>query len=335
VNREGGWELPLAPLGAAGVDIFFVLSGFIIWVTTIDQGLSPREFLFRRAVRILPLYWSVTLFVGFMTFALPSLFNTLGFDSYNLICSILFIPAKNIYLREIVPTYVQGWTINYEALFYLMFACAISAPRKYWFGIALFSILGVAALGTLVVVKNAGDPAWFWTRPIILEFAFGLAAGWLFNNTNTWLPPRILIAIAIAGSIALLSTQIENIGYPPNGSYPSRVALWGVPSALLVLSLPCLEKEGYTLRSNSLWALGDASFSIYMTHIMVLPVAGLIWRKTGIGFSGLRGAGFVFSALTMCAITGWIVFRCWEQPFLKFFRRSAKERLGKTLSSTN
>ena len=228
-------------------------------------------------------------------------------------------------MHEIVPTYVQGWTINYEAFFYLIFACTITAPRKYWFGIAFLSIFGVAALGTLDVVKNAGDPASFWTRPIILEFAFGMAAGWLFNNTS--LPPKILIAMAIAGPIALLLTQLENVSYPANGSYLSRVALWGVPSALLVLSLPCLEKKGYTLRSNSLWALGDASFSIYMTHIMVLSAAGLIWRKIGIGFSGSRGRRIRFFGLDGMRHHRLDCFQVLGAAVLKIFRHRPRGAL--------
>src|SRR3569623_442664 len=80
LTRHGGFLFFMKEVGAAGGDIFFVLSGFIIWVTTVEKNLSTADFVYRRFFRIVPLYWLVTLFEAASLIFVPSIFNSHRFD---------------------------------------------------------------------------------------------------------------------------------------------------------------------------------------------------------------------------------------------------------------
>ena len=326
LTRISGTDLPLAPLGAAGVDIFFVLSGFIIWVTTWSKDLSPSDFLYRRATRIIPLYWGVTILVSVLMVNAPTLFNTVHFDAYNAAYSIVFIPAMNPSLNEIMPVYSLGWTINYEVFFYAIFACVITLPKRYWLILSLAVFVTVALAGAGSLARN-NIPLVFWTRPIVLEFAFGVVAGWMYLR-RLILPAPFAIGGLFVGIAALLLTQLWGISYPPNGASIWRVIEWGGPAFLIVLALPTLETRGYRFPLGVFSALGDASYSIYMTHLMVLPALAIVWSRLGLGFSGVMTPAFVCFSLVAACTAGWVCFKVWEQPFMRLSHRWRAARPG-------
>src|SRR5215831_4540480 len=120
IFKAGGHVgLPLWQLGAAGVDLFFVTSGFIMWVTTQDAHVTPAEFCYRRIVRVAPLYWLATLFLLGVSLAAPQLLGTTKFDPGHAMESLLFVPVEHpIFAGEALPFIIQGWTLNYEMFFY-------------------------------------------------------------------------------------------------------------------------------------------------------------------------------------------------------------------------
>lgn len=318
VGRGGGGPLPLAVLGASGVDVFFAISGFIIWVTTVRQQLAPLDFLYRRVARIVPLYWAVTLTVSAVALVAPSLFNTMGFDGHNLWRSLLFIPAWNRFVEEIAPVYIQGWTINYEMFFYLLLAGAIAAPRRLWLGLTLAGLMLFVTLGLSGAVSGSVALT-FWTRPILVEFALGLLAGALYLESDATRAPMAALLAISAG--ALISSQWFGVGFPASGADYLRVLWWGLPAAGVVLSAAMLEKGGVRFRSGVFGALGDASYSIYMTHIAVLPITSRVWRQLGLAFTGLAGFAYVVAAMLAVSLAGYVVYRTFELPMMALTKR--------------
>lgn len=327
LTRYGGFQLPLKDVGSAGVDVFFVLSGFIIWVTTVEKNLSTADFLYRRWFRIVPLYWLVTLFVAATLIFAPSIFNSLRFDLKNTVYSLFFIPALNEALHEIVPTYIQGWTINYEIFFYMVFALVMLTPRRFWLALITLTLLACTILGFLGL-HGGNVQLDFWTRPIVLEFLFGVLLGAMF--LNKLIPSRLVALACIAVAvITLLTTAFFALTFPPSGANILRVAAWGAPAALLVYGLVALEVRGYVVPLKLLSALGDWSYSIYMTHIAVIPAVAIAWRKLGMNFVGVSGVAFVGAELLVISIVGGIVYHMYERPILNYSNRRRRKLLSK------
>jgi hypothetical protein len=115
-------------VGAIGVDLFFVISGFIIWVVTAQRPATPGTFLLNRAIRVVPLYWTITLLVAGLALLVPSLLASRVLDPARLLASLLFIPHLDAAGMP-WPLLAPGWTLNHEAFFYLVFAAGLLLPR--------------------------------------------------------------------------------------------------------------------------------------------------------------------------------------------------------------
>ena len=167
----------------AGVDIFFVISGFIMVYASEDlfgrKGASV-EFLARRVARIVPLYWMFTAFYTlFLVIALVG--TTKDFPGWpNIVASFAFWPAYATGHEAPMPVFELGWTLNYEMFFYAVFAVFIGLRRSRTV-IAVAALLGGLVLMGFVLQPSAAAP-FFWTRPIILEFVFGMGIALLLRH---------------------------------------------------------------------------------------------------------------------------------------------------------
>ncbi len=254
----------------AGVDIFFVISGFIIVHASAPlygrQG-GRRRFLAHRVARLVPLYWLVTACYLVIALASPAVLS--GGSGLNRVdpgyvaASFLFWPA----LRAdgaAVPLYSLGWTLNCEMFFYLLFAIGLGWGRRAavaW----LVAGLGVLAAAWLVI-PDLPMPLAFWASPIILEFAFGAALG-LARSEGLRLTSgsRVVLALAGIGMLAMV----------PHPDAALRPLAFGLPGALLVAAASLGRDENRTgLQGKRLlrWteALGDASYALYLVHPFVL-----------------------------------------------------------------
>ena len=247
VLHHVGWVA--FPQGAAGVDVFFVISGFIM-VHVAGRARSPAAFLWARALRVLPLYWLLT--------ALAAAWRP-GDGTGRVLASLLLWPT----LRadgEWAPILVQGWTLTYEAFFYAAFALALLVPAHR----RLLALTG--GLGMCVLVAN---PPLFVTpgfSPVMLvEFLGGawLAQAWRAQRV---LPPRVAWGALVSG-VALIAMQ-------PGGTVlPWRVMAWGGPSVLVLAGALGIEAASRLPRLPALRLLGDASYALYLTHVMVMWAA--------------------------------------------------------------
>lgn len=285
-------------VSAAGVDIFFVISGFIMGTVAMDT--TPGHFLYNRLVRIVPLYWAMTLVmcVG----AMFGVFATFSFTPDQLWKSLLFIP----YLDGtglIAPLLVVGWTLNLEMLFYVVFAIglALRAPL-------LFT---VTALGLLVAAGQVSDPTIpamkLWTSVLLVEFAAGLVLSRLtFSSRRGGLAA---IALALAGFALAEWINGESEQY--------RLLFWGLPAFLAVSGCIWLERAGGwpdTLLAP-LAIVGDASYALYLIHGVVISFVHKLVAP------GLTGGVLSVAVAVVASIC---LHKLVEKPLIAYLKKISK-----------
>lgn len=309
--------------GASGVDIFFVLSGFIMVSTTQGGNSSGFEFIWNRFSRVAPLYWLVTMImvalyvIGFKPVGLVNL------DSSYIFKSILFVPfVRNDKLEPIVA---PGWTLNYEMFFYALFAAGlflISGKRRYWAlisTICLISLLGVMDAFSNFYLR-------YYANPIILDFAFGMLIGIFFSRARLGFNVNSSL-IASAGLIVfavtiIVAVEIVALSGGPRLEYirGARPMTWGVAGAALVFAASLLDRFGWSVRSGFLTEIGNASFSLYLIHSLVLHAASKVAERMALG--GVSYVGLVFIVgLSLTLFISFMLFRYFEVPSNKLLRR--------------
>ena len=326
------WSLFHLPyFGSVGVDIFFVISGFIItW--SAGRYLGSRDamqFLLNRFLRLIPVYWIATLL-----FLAIQLHHFLTRDSsflvsphfiINTIFLLPFLDSKTY----VLPLLQQAWTLSFEWLFYLLFFLSIllSIRRKEIF--VGTTILAAVIMGRIVQLTDAR--LIFLGNPILLEFLLGVALCRCYTYIKVSRPvaaAMLITAILIYGyEIVKGFGDIYVNDYTLNGQLSmTRFFVWGIPSALLVGGLLFLEKNasiGFIWNNRMMSFIGDASYSIYLTHVSIYGLCGAVFTRTGY-FLNHDLAVFV---LMLLAIIGGGVFYKWiELPILN---ASAKYRLPK------
>jgi peptidoglycan/LPS O-acetylase OafA/YrhL len=251
--------------GSFGVDIFFVISGFVM-AMIITGGQSPYTFAISRLARIVPLYWILTTGLLLLAAVKPELLNSTTADLGNYLKSLFFIPyvKENGLLR---PMLHVGWTLNYEMFFYACIFVAIVTARRFYLPLTL--LLLVLAYGVLGRLSQDEVAAGFFGSTLLFEFGFGLCAFELYRRR--WLQAAgkpTLVAVALLSYGVMAATQVAELDGP-------RWLVFGVPSVLLVLALTGLEGSLFN-RGNpgvkALVAMGDASYATYLSHFYVVEV---------------------------------------------------------------
>jgi exopolysaccharide production protein ExoZ len=252
---------------AAGVHLFFVISGFIMVYSSerlFGRPGGSAEFLGRRIARIVPLYWTVTtLMLGYdllRGFAVADSSPALVASSY------FFIPYSRP-SGEMGPLYGVGWTLNYEMFFYVIFAAAVFATRN----LAICGIIGILVLFSTIHALAGGLPLPFnfWFDPIILEFGLGMVLGVLYR-ANIRLPAAARLFFLVAALAGFFWTST-----PGHMLLPGWIGL-GIPS---VLAVSAVTLTGGSLRFPAIDKLGDASYAIYLVHPMIVALARMLARR--------------------------------------------------------
>lgn len=310
LERIGGPSLTWGQAGMYGVDLFFVISGFIIWTTSRELSVTPQRFLVRRVSRIVPLYWAMTTFIVAVSLLAPRLLASTEFDLWHVIASYLFIPTTHPLFPASWPILIPGWTLNYEMFFYALFAAGLCLRNRT----ATF-IFVVGALLIAVLLGHALRPQQpavaFFTDPIVLEFALGMAAGAAYTDAR-----RLPVSLAIAALLAAVAVVAGSafVDWIP------RVIFAGVPAAALVLAVAILKRNDIDLENGPIVLLGDASYSIYLSHVIILPVVTKVWLLAAPDFNLATGLLFVTLQLSIALVSGIAIYKCFELPALHWLR---------------
>lgn len=288
-------------IGSAGVDVFFIVSGFIMWSTTSGKPVRPLEFLRKRAIRIVPLYWAVTLGLLAAALLFPDRFRDVQPTPWHVFASLTFIQHLNPQGQPF-PLLPPGWTLNYEAVFYLMFAGALLVPK------AKRAMVLTLALASLTFFGFIYPPAYIMLcNPLLLEFAAGM---WLARFMEEGLVPgrHMGWAMFVCGLSSFAAMYLAGVEWDL-----WRPLFWGFPAFLLVAGLAAVEQDGGIREIPLLRSLGDASYSIYLCHTLAMGAAALHFGIWNTPF--FAPVAFVFGVSV-----GWVVWRLGEAPVQALLR---------------
>ena len=304
----------------AGVDIFFVISGFIIVHAAAPLYGRPGargRFVAHRIARLVPLYWLVTGLYLALGLAAPALLSGEGGppDAARILASFLFWPMARPD-GAVLPLYGLGWTLNYEMAFYALFALGLGFSRRgavAWLVAALALLVLAGRLLPAPPVSLA-----FWSDPIVLEFALG--AGLALLRAEDWrLHAPARAALAAAGLFGLAAAP---------DAPALRLLAWGLPAALLVAAAvlgrdrPEAARGGWAARLlGAAERLGDASYALYLLHPFALRAVREGLLRSGFAVTlGPWPSLVLMVVLTLPAAL--LVHRLVERPLTRFVRRA-------------
>ena len=262
--------------GGIGVDMFFVISGFIMYYISGD-GFGRlgewRRFAIRRFLRVAPLYYVATIL---MLVAAAVFTEHIDGDAIGIgpaIASFAFLPMANG-AGEVVPSLKLGWTLNYEAYFYAIFALALVFPKRFGL-IALFGIL-FGLVGLAQALPGMATVVDFWGQPIVLEFAAGVTLAMVYRRG--WRISAGQALIVIAAGLAL-TMALRHLGV---NSYATRAVVQGIPAALVVCGVVLWRGPMSTNSlARSLEFGGNASYALYLSHPFSIRATTILWGMLG------------------------------------------------------
>ena len=310
------WAKPyIVPLGPSGVDIFFVISGFIIYnvakrsaaqVGTVGRGRAVYEFVMKRIIRIYPLYW-----LAFGTAALIMIWVPLPLSFERKPQLELF------FLINGIPNFrVQvAWSLAFEVYFYAVTALSIFLfPKKILVGLlSWFAIVGLATvLGT---VFDLSIPLKYALAPILLEFLLGIVIGLLIERGQS----RYYVASLCIGVIWMLwgAIELHRDGGRAAQSYVLRLAYSGFPAALIVYGTLALEIRNAWIMPKALQYLGDASYSIYLWHAIVFIGVAAVFAD--LGWVGVVDRSLLAALMGIIGLgVGLLSYHALEKPSLRW-----------------
>jgi peptidoglycan/LPS O-acetylase OafA/YrhL len=309
-------------MGALGVWIFFIISGFIMSYTNYDNfGVSgaPGRFMASRIIRIVPIYWLATAVEVTLRLRHGS-----GLDVHRLICSLFFIPVavEPGATAAMRPTLGVGWTLNYEMMFYACFASVLFLSRKKGLAVLLLAMTGVVLAGAFFKpIADTREPTSlvaFYSAPIILLFGVGVLIGAVarfFEGVHAHGSALLLSVLAamLVVDISLFATFV--------GSYPVTiewlVTFWTMSAICVVLCVMVrTDDTGWLIQK--LVRLGDASYSLYLFHFFTIIAVEKLWWWC---FGGI-GSWIFVSVSAVAAILASIAIHLFvEQPVCNRLRQ--------------
>lgn len=261
-----GLPRQMLAFGNAGVDIFFVLSGFLMVYTSQLRPPGAVEFASHRILRVVPLYWIVSLAVFTLALIAPALLGATRANWDELAKSLAFIPFRKSN-GLIMPVLFVGWTLNYEMAFYIIFALMLGVTKSR---IRLTALLSIALIALLVlagvVVRPTTLELRFYTNQLMLEFAFGMVVA-LWLGREHAIAPVIALPLMAAAAVALMAGAIWLEGWP-------RAIVSGLPATIVLICAISLDRTGWQMRNKSIALLGEASYALYLTHAFSLQGIG-------------------------------------------------------------
>lgn len=308
-----GFEVPESMLslalsyGGRGVDLFFVISGFIIFYTTHGTASTPAGFLRRRIERIVPLYFFVIFAFAMLALMLPAIFATPGwYTPRHILKSLAFISFTD----GEPPVIAVGWSLEYEMYFYLGVALLMASTREVWRNVvAVFSALAI--VGQLPGVSTALGNYAFFTDPMILEFVLGVVAGQLFVHGRIGWPMLAATGCAFA---AVLAADPFN-----------RAIVAGIPACALVVAAAIISRRRVhpSWGERALARLGDASYSIYLAQVETVSLAALAIAGLVPAIAPLL---LLLATTCLVVVLGLVLNIVVERPLLRLSRRLSAPR---------
>jgi exopolysaccharide production protein ExoZ len=296
--------------GWSGVHFFFVISGFVM--TLIADRSSWTGFLGARVLRIYPVYWIYTSLVLAVFLIAPGIVNSSYGHPPSILKSYLLWP------QDVGPLLSVGWTLIHEMYFYLVMAALLALAAPFRYALAGWALIVVA--GFYLVPSQPGSAMAILFSPLTLEFILGAAIGLLIRSgISSFARSSLAVgsALCILGAVAYVRLGIayEDV--------PASIVLLGLPFVFIVYGATALELRGGWRHHALLERLGDASYSIYLGHVLVLSALGRVFdRFPQHGF--LIEGFFLVGCVIAVNCAGILSYRYFERPvqrLRRLFRR--------------
>ena len=303
-------------VGSAGVDLFFVISGFIMLETTREGQTSPMSFLRKRLIRIAPLYWALVIVQAIRAYkGDPS-----QVDLEWLAQSLLFLPHVEGNMQHAAfpssyfPILFVGWTLIFEMFFYAIFAVALTLRRSRWWPFVVPAFFLTMMTGAHWVNNSYLN---YYDHPIILEFLYGMAIA-------AFPPPpsvRRLDSAPVAGIIVGAGFAGLVLGDFFFGEMRTmRAFMYGIPAAAIVYGAIRLERRGYVANNRLLLSVGAASYSLYLIHPFFLSkVEGLLIAHPPAHF--LPALVIYACAIACTVVLALLSYSFFERPTQRYLTR--------------
>ena len=281
--------------GSWGVDMFFIISGFVMMLsTTTDHD----KFFTKRLIRIVPIYWVMTIAIFFLAIFMPGVLSYTSADFSHLVKSMFFVPFDKNGAGHF-PILFVGWTLNYEMFFYAIFAVALFISSKH-----KDLITAAVLFGFVICFKPlSGFFPQVYGNLIILEFVLGLA---LFELLGQRRLERLALYTAIYLAPLLLFEGVMN----------DRAYRFGLPCFVgALLAMRILNNVKFP---KPILTLGGASYALYLSHIYVIQFCDKVLDLFRFGPAiNLLVSIFVFAVTLVAAV---LLYKCFERPVTKWLR---------------
>lgn len=301
-----------------GVDLFFVISGFIMVTVTKGKFQDLKQsltFLGSRLTRIYPLYWFYTSLALIVFLIQPSWVNSSQGNQVNIIESFLLLPSDKLPLVQV------GWTLIHEIYFYLVYFFIFLFFQEKFLMFALLLWGGIITfLNFLLKPGNAFID--LVTNPLTIEFIGGCILAILYYQVtiSKLKLPTLLIIVSVSFLIIMFGYHyyyaITNVTAPFGWS---RVALYGIPSFFIIYGLVTAEQKGFIIQ-GILSKIGDASYSIYLSHLFTINVVGRAWVLISIDH-WLDNIIFILLTLVAVLLFGFLSYQLIEKKLIWLSRR--------------
>lgn len=295
--------------GEVGVDLFFVISGFVMMTSSWRHLHEPgygRVFLLRRLVRIGPMYWIATTMNLVLLAVLPSLVPERP-SALRVLLSYLFVSTRSPTGR-MEPLHGVGWTLVFEMAFYLVFAVALALRANVL--LVCVVVFTACTAGGLLRPDRFTSPAWVYLDPVVLYFVAGLVIGrWVCDRATR--PALLWMAYLLV--VWTLNALLRSGG----DAFAWHLLLRPVLVTVVVVAVVLLEPLTRTRVPAPLVLLGDASYSLYLFHPFIGPVVVVVLARLGLGVPWVSVALVLLASVVGSAVLYAVV----ERPLTRALQR--------------
>ncbi|HYP83644.1 acyltransferase [Variovorax sp.] len=300
--------------GLFGVDLFFLISGFVMCLVIDHKEPSPGAFMIDRVTRIVPLYWAVTTMVLLVAWLAPSVMGTTVANVPHYLLSLMFIP----HFRDdgqLFPMLMPGWSLNYEMLYYAIIAMVLVLDRRHYKRPLALALIAVYALSNGAWLDPSSASGQFLHQTLWLEFVLGIGCYQIHRHR---LLERLPKSVALVGAVLAYVAMVRFEGTA------DRLFTAGIPSFFMLLF--SLQLEGAIRRLDAaalrfIVHIGDASYATYLSHMFVIGfVERIVFARLHID----KNTATALFTLACCLAVGSLLYRLVDKPLMRLARQLAR-----------